>query len=672
MQLIYRILGYAIVLIELNKNVICVESFLIGSSISQNSNNDARRQYYDTQQQSTLLHAVGDLMSNAAASMIDDDDDGIGVGIDLGTTNSAVSILKDGIPIILEVENNGRTMPSVVYFDKDEENIYVGKEAVEREVIYPHRTYRYVKRIMGIGNKVAQDISNLIPNMVTKDEEEVPTKKWKSKKKKKKKGGDFQSGQRDAIINPAMLYSPTQDEDGNRETISPEYVSSHILRKLFDTAESYTGKKVDRAVIGVPAYFKPTQKDATIRACKLAGVTKVKLLYEPEAAALNYNSGKEQIGQGETDEFVFVFDLGGGTYDVSMLRIGGGLTEVLATSGNAMLGGSDFDYHIAQHLNKLVQEHKLSTSEEKKSFLAIPEVRDIMMRAGEATRIYLSNNKEVRLALPLTQHGWTSLIEGSDVIVSNIEKQEEDAEEVVVTETHVYAKLTRKKMEELCKDDIEALLRPIRECALRSKALLPGDASPRAVEEAFETEKEFQTIQQQYVAFDDFYDEEDDNDDDATIEDENDNVEEEDMILKVRNVDIKEAKRLAQRGRKKARKIAKAEKNFRTEKRRINTPGTKLHEIDGRPISRVVLVGGATRMPVIGRLINKLTGVIPQRTVNPDEAVAMGCAIQTGLYDNDKNLQGSTTVLSPMQATIAKFMLQMKEDEDERIKKTDE
>mmetsp|Transcript_6204 Transcript_6204/g.6760 ORF Transcript_6204/g.6760 Transcript_6204/m.6760 type:complete len:106 (+) Transcript_6204:23-340(+) len=96
MQLIYRILGYAIVLIELNKNVICVESFLIGSSISQNSNNDARRQYYDTQQQSTLLHAVGDLMSNAAASMIDDDDDGIGVGIDLGTMNSAVSILKDG------------------------------------------------------------------------------------------------------------------------------------------------------------------------------------------------------------------------------------------------------------------------------------------------------------------------------------------------------------------------------------------------------------------------------------------------------------------------------------------------------------------------------------------------------------------------------------------------
>lgn len=632
------------------------------SSSSQTTTNNVQQyQRRRRSQQEHLLHAESDA----------EDSNCIGVGIDLGTTNSAVSILKDGIPVIIEIEGNGRTMPSVVHIGDDGETVYVGKEAVEREMMYPLSTYRNVKRIMGTGNKIAQDISNLIPNMVITEEEVVVVKKWKKRKKKKKKG-DFESQQKDAVINPAMLYSTTttQEEDGTATTtrtkISPELVSSHILTKLLDTAAAHTGKTIDRAVIGVPAYFTPTQKDATIRACNLAGIEKVKLLYEPEAAALNYNTGKEQIGQGETDELVFVFDLGGGTYDVSMLRVGGGLTEVLATHGNAMLGGSDFDYRIAQYLNKIIREHKstnnINTGGEK-SFLGIPEVRNKMILAAEAARIHLSNNQKVRLALPLAQDGWTSLAEARDIILK--EKQEETSGELpVATETHVYAEITRITMEKICEDDIQALMPPIRECAIRSGALLPGDASPRVADQAFETEKIFQAAVKEEYTFDDFYDEEG-----SSTPDDADGDNYDDLILQARNIDLKEAKKIALRGRKKSRKVAKEEKKFRSEKRKIQAPnGKKLHEITGRPISRVVLVGGATRMPTIGRIISKLTGVVPQRTVNPDEAVAMGCAIQAGMYDNNEDMEFST-ILTPMQAAIMKMMLRNQEKKEMRLQK---
>jgi molecular chaperone DnaK (HSP70) len=170
----------------------------------------------------------------------------------------------------------------------------------------------------------------------------------------------------DAQENPTKLYLPPNDE-GNRLTVTPEFISCQILKKLFEAAEKHTGQKVDRAVIGVPAYFHDEQRDATIRACHMAGVEKVRLLREPEAAALSYGVGKEQIGQGDMDELVLVFDLGGGTYDVSMLVVGGGLTEVISTSGNVVLGGSDFDYRIAQYFSKILRQHGAS-----KSLLTIP------------------------------------------------------------------------------------------------------------------------------------------------------------------------------------------------------------------------------------------------------------------------------------------------------------
>ncbi|EEC50883.1 predicted protein, partial [Phaeodactylum tricornutum CCAP 1055/1] len=290
----------------------------------------------------------------------------------------------------------------------------------------------------------------------------------------------------DATEYPTMLTSSLNPN----ETLHPEEVSAHILRTLREVAENHTGCVVTRAVLGIPAYFNDAQRDATLKAAELAGIRKTKLLREPEAAALAYAIGKEQVGRGDDDELVLVFDLGGGTFDVSMLVVGGGVTEIISTSGNAQLGGSDFDNRIAQYFLKLLRGHGISTK--KWSVTAINAV----VRSAE---------KILHLA--------TTDCAATDAGTSNA--------------THLLCDFTRKEMESLCRDEFQQLIRPVREVA----------------------------------------------------------------IISVRD------------------------------------------GISGRPISRVVLVGGATRMPCIGRLLSVLTGIVPQKTVNPDEAVALGCAVHVGVLD---------------------------------------
>ncbi|KAI2492621.1 ATP binding protein [Fragilaria crotonensis] len=567
--------------------------------------------------------------------------EGIGVGIDLGTTHSAVSILKGGVPVILEIEGNGRTMPSVVYMDGD--TILVGKQAIEREVDHPLGTYRNVKRVIGIGETAAHAVANVVPNLVIgrASREEVTTPKKKKWSKNKEKPPGLAKQILDAQENPTKLYAPP-NEHGLRSTVSPEFISSQILRKLFETAEKLTNQTVDRAVIGVPAYFHDEQREATIRACQMAGVEKVRLLREPEAAALSYGVGKEQIGLGDMDELVLVFDLGGGTYDVSMLVVGGGLTEVISTSGDVILGGSDFDYRIAQHFSKVLRQHGVS-----KSFLAIPAARDAMVRAAEMVRIYLSNNRKAQLALPLREEGWTRLESPRDVILK--EERDDLSEDGTKTESNVLVELSRKTMESLCLRELQALLRPLREVAIMAGALLPGDASPSAVEAALALEEEIEQAMQDSASFGDFYGSEGESSEQDI---------DPDMLLQLQQFDMKEAKKAQQGGRKKAREVAKEEKKFRAEKRKVGAAVSDVKVqtgINGRPISQVVLVGGATRMPAIGRLLSALTGVVPQRTVNPDEAVALGCAVQAGVLDGNAEL-GGLTVLTPMQGAIMRAL----------------
>ena len=215
------------------------------------------------------------------------------IGIDLGTTNSCVSVMEGGEPVVIPNSEGDRTTPSVVAFSKDGERL-VGKIAKNQAVTNPENTVISIKRDMGTNKKV-------------------------------KIGA---------------------------EEFSPQEISAMILQKLKADAESYLGQKVTEAVITVPAYFSDSQRQATKDAGKIAGLNVLRIINEPTAAALAYGVEKEN------EQKVLIYDLGGGTFDVSILEIGDGVFEVLATSGNNKLGGDDFDNKI---MDFLVEEFKKET-----------------------------------------------------------------------------------------------------------------------------------------------------------------------------------------------------------------------------------------------------------------------------------------------------------------------
>ena len=573
----------------------------------------------------------------------------IGVGIDLGTTNSAIAFLNENNePRIIEIPNNGRTMKSVVAFDSkynDNDNddsvnfsyALVGNEAIEWEQQHEENVYRHVKRVIGTSiNHITKETKAVVPHLVladdTDDDDDYDSnsknkgKKTRYSQKKKKKKASLEKILKDADAFPTRLYSLNESSPDKNEPsyISPEYISSCILQRLLMVASEHTGNTITRAVIGVPAYFNDAQRDATVRAANACGIEKVKLLREPEAAALAYGVDKDSD---EEEELVLVFDLGGGTYDVSVLMVEKGLTEIVCTSGNSQLGGTNFDAKIAQHVSKLVD-----------GCCKTEESTGMILRAAELIRIYLSNNRIAHLALPLTEEGWLELQEVRDVIVTPPATAEDDTTTGSSNSTHVFHEISRKDMERICAKEFQDLIRPIREVAIMAGALLPGDTRPSIAESAIKMDLDAKQF------YDD--DDDDDNDDDKAGDDES--------VV----VDIRSAKKMQQNGRKKARQVAKQERKYREESRKVQDrlPDEKVRAdgISGRPISRIVLVGGATRMPTIGRIISSLTGVVPQRTVDPDEAVALGCAVHVGVLDGDEE---AGVVLNPMKAALLRAVI---------------
>ena len=574
----------------------------------------------------------------------------IGVGIDLGTTNSAIAFLNENNePRIIEIPNNGRTMKSVVAFDSkynDNDNddsvnfshALVGNEAIEWEQQHEENVYRHVKRVIGTSiNHITKETKAVVPHLVLADDTDDDYdydsnsknkgKKTRYSQKKKKKKASLEKILKDADAFPTRLYSLNESSPDKNEPsyISPEYISSCILQRLLMVASEHTGNTITRAVIGVPAYFNDAQRDATVRAANACGIEKVKLLREPEAAALAYGVDKDSD---EEEELVLVFDLGGGTYDVSVLMVEKGLTEIVCTSGNSQLGGTNFDAKIAQHVSKLVD-----------GCCKTEESTGMILRAAELIRIYLSNNRIAHLALPLTEEGWLELQEVRDVIVTPPATAEDDTTTGSSNSTHVFHEISRKDMERICAKEFQDLIRPIREVAIMAGALLPGDTRPSIAESAIKMDLDAKQ----------FYDDDDDdndNDDDKAGDDE--------TVV----VDIRSAKKMQQNGRKKARQVAKQERKYREESRKVQDrlPDEKVRAdgISGRPISRIVLVGGATRMPTIGRIISSLTGVVPQRTVDPDEAVALGCAVHVGVLDGDEE---AGVVLNPMKAALLRAVI---------------
>jgi len=372
------------------------------------------------------------------------------VGIDLGTTNSVVAAIEGGQPTVITNAEGFRTTPSIVAYTKKEE-LLVGQLAKRQSVVNAENTFFSVKRFIGCKADEVSEESKELPYKVIKDNNGNIKIKCSSLNK------DF----------------------------SPEEVSAQVIRKLITDAKEYLGQDVTKAVITVPAYFNDSQRQATVDAGKIAGIEVLRIINEPTAASLAYGLDKKQ------NETILVFDLGGGTFDVSVLEVGDGIFEVLSTAGDTNLGGDDFDKALVRWL---VQDF-----EEKEGTDLTKDIQALqrLTEAAEKAKMELSNVEKTTINLPFITADKTG-------------------------PKHIQHDLTREKFETLCKDLIDRCRIPV------EKAL-------------------------------------------------------------------KDAK------------------------------------VDKSGIDEVVLVGGSTRIPAIQQLVESLTGKKPNKSVNPDEVVAIGAAIQAGI-----------------------------------------
>ncbi len=312
------------------------------------------------------------------------------IGIDLGTTNSCVAVMDGKTPRVIENAEGMRTTPSIVAFSDDGERL-VGQPAKRQAVTNPERTIFAVKRLIG---------RRYDDPTVEKDKKLVPYKIAKA-------------GNGDAWV----------EADG--QTYSPSQISAFILQKMKETAEAHLGQKVDQAVITVPAYFNDAQRQATKDAGKIAGLEVLRIINEPTAAALAYGLDKSKAGT------IAVYDLGGGTFDVSILEIGDGVFEVKSTNGDTFLGGEDFDMRLVSYLaDEFQKEQGINLRNDK---LALQRLKE----AAEKAKIELSSTTQTEINLPFI----TADSSGPK---------------------HLTMKLTRAKFEALVADLVEKTIEPCR------------------------------------------------------------------------------------------------------------------------------------------------------------------------------------------------------------------
>lgn len=283
------------------------------------------------------------------------------IGIDLGTTNSVVAVMEGGEPVVIPNSEGGRTTPSVVAFTKDGERL-VGQVARRQAITNPENTIFSIKRFMGRQGSEVTEEQKLVPYAVETDAKGRVQVKIPNAKK----------------------------------TFTPPEISAMILQKMRQTAEDYLGMKVSQAVITVPAYFNDAQRQATKDAGKIAGLDVLRIINEPTAAALAYGLDKQ------ADEKIAVFDLGGGTYDISILELGDGVFEVKSTNGDTHLGGDDFDQRI---INWLVTEYK---KDQGIDLTQDPMALQRLKEASEKAKMELSTAQSTDINLPFitaTQEG---------------------------------------------------------------------------------------------------------------------------------------------------------------------------------------------------------------------------------------------------------------------------
>ena len=311
------------------------------------------------------------------------------VGIDLGTTNSVVAAIEGGKPSVITNAEGLRTTPSIVAYTKKQE-LLVGQIAKRQAVINPGNTFFSVKRF--IGSKV-DEISN--------ESKELPYKVIEDQNKNLK-------------INCSSL----------NKDFSPEEISAQVLRKLINDATTYLGQEVNKAVITVPAYFNDSQRQATIDAGKIAGIEVLRIINEPTAASLAYGLDQKQ------NDTILVFDLGGGTFDVSILEVGDGIFEVLSTAGDTNLGGDDFDKVLVNWLvNEFETQEKIDLTQDIQALQRLTE-------AAEKAKMELSTIDKTVIDIPFITADQSG-------------------------PKHIKQELTREKFEELCKKLIDRCRIPV-------------------------------------------------------------------------------------------------------------------------------------------------------------------------------------------------------------------
>jgi len=315
------------------------------------------------------------------------------IGIDLGTTNSCVAVMEGSAPKVIENAEGARTTPSIVAFSQDGERL-IGQPAKRQAVTNPEYTFFAIKRLIG---------RRFDDPMTQKDIGMVPYKILKAD------NGDAWVGGRDS------------------KKFAPSEVSAFILQKMKETAEAHLGEKVTQAVITVPAYFNDAQRQATKDAGKIAGLEVLRIINEPTAAALAYGMDKKSSGQ-----TIAVYDLGGGTFDVSVLEIGDGVFEVKSTNGDTFLGGEDFDLRLVNYLaDEFKKENGIDLRADK---LALQRLKD----AAEKAKIELSSAMQTEVNLPFI----TADASGPK---------------------HLTIKITRAKLEALVDDLIQKTVAPVKQ-----------------------------------------------------------------------------------------------------------------------------------------------------------------------------------------------------------------
>jgi molecular chaperone DnaK len=326
------------------------------------------------------------------------------IGIDLGTTNSVVSVMEGGEPVVIPTAEGGRLCPSVVAFTKSNERL-VGQTARRQAVVNPDNTIFSVKRLMGrrYDEREVEKAREILPYKIVRGA-----------------AGD------------AQVHIPQTGKE-----YTPQEISAMILRKLKQDAEAYLGEPVTQAVITVPAYFSDSQRQATKDAGQIAGLEVLRIINEPTASSLAYGMDKKK------DETILVFDLGGGTFDVSILDVGEGVVEVQATSGDTFLGGDDWDQRVADYVaDEFKKDQGIDLREDRQALQRLKE-------AAEKAKIELSTVMETEINLPFI----TADASGPK---------------------HLQIKLTRAKLEQLTDDLVQRCKEPF-EQALRDAKLKAAD-----------------------------------------------------------------------------------------------------------------------------------------------------------------------------------------------------